>query len=315
MDMGRNGLFCLIMFFLAFSLPGRAAFCAENGREGEIPEAPGFSESAGEGLPAALPAPLPGPAGEGEEGMRIPVEREAEAGLSEPGEAGEEDETGKVPQGGFSVPAMFLDAAFPVRAVMIALFLASLFTWVFIMEKFLVFRRCGRVIRVFEEKAREVGNGAKTDDFPGFTRAVVEAGLAASRDTAGGESRAEYRERVEKGMKAVLARRMEHLGRRAVFLATVGAISPFVGLFGTVWGIMDSFMGIAATGETTLAVVAPGIAEALFSTALGLVTAIPAVIGYNIIVSSRKKLAGRALAGIGHIADHLAGLRFAGGRD
>jgi len=98
-----------------------------------------------------------------------------------------------------------------------------------------------------------------------------------------------------------------------MFLASVGAVSPFVGLFGTVWGIMHSFIGIAASGETTLAVVAPGIAEALFATAMGLVAAIPAVVAYNKVTGTLKKITKEALAAIGLVGNSLAREHFAGG--
>jgi biopolymer transport protein ExbB/TolQ len=148
------------------------------------------------------------------------------------------------------------------------------------------------------------------DEYPGFTSLIVAAGVRESRDTAGGETRADFRERTERSMRAVLSGRIDRLDARTVLLATVGATSPFVGLFGTVWGIMHSFIGIAASGETTLAVVAPGIAEALFATAMGLVAAIPAVIAYNKINSVMKKMTKEALAGIAMVGNALARIRY-----
>lgn len=114
-------------------------------------------------------------------------------------------------------------------------------------------------------------------------------------------------------MRAELAGLMDRLGRRTALLASVGSVSPFVGLFGTVWGIMHSFIGIASSGETTLAVVAPGIAEALFATAMGLVAAIPAVIAYNKVTGTLKKITKEALSGIGFAGNRLAGRHFCGG--
>ena len=111
-------------------------------------------------------------------------------------------------------------------------------------------------------------------------------------------------------MRLVLAGQLDRLESRAIFLATVGSTAPFIGLFGTVWGIMHSFVGIAASGETTLAVVAPGIAEALFATALGLVAAIPAVIAFNKITGTLKKIGREGLAGVALLGDHLARLHF-----
>ena len=109
----------------------------------------------------------------------------------------------------------------------------------------------------------------------------------------GNELRASLRHRIEQVMSLTISREMETLEKRMTFLASVGSTAPFVGLFGTVWGIMNSFQSIAASKNTSLAVVAPGIAEALFATALGLVAAIPAVIAYNKISSDLGKYAAR----------------------
>ena len=126
------------------------------------------------------------------------------------------------------------------------------------------------------------------------------------RSHSGGESRADYRARLESVMRVGLAGHLDRLEHRVLFLATVGASSPFLGLFGTVWGIMNSFIGIAASGETTLAVVAPGIAEALFATGLGLAAAIPAVIAFNKISNTHKRMAKEALAAISLMGNRLA---------
>ena len=143
------------------------------------------------------------------------------------------------------------------------------------------------------------------DACPGFTRSIAEAGLAEGQEPSVGESRADFRARLESGMRVALAGHLDRLENRALFLATVAASSPFIGLFGTVWGIMHSFIGIAASGETTLAVVAPGIAEALFATALGLVAAIPAVIAFNKISNTQKRMAKQGLAAISLMGNRL----------
>ena len=204
-----------------------------------------------------------------------------------------------------SLTQMFLNADPIVQGVMILLFLASVATWVVIIEKVFVLQRCARHMRKFSIAAAS----ASTSDsgaFPGFSQAIAEAGMQESADTDGGESRSDFRERVERSMRAVLSKRLEQLGERSSFLATVGSISPFVGLFGTVWGIMHSFINIAISGETTLAVVAPGIAEALLATAMGLVAAIPAVAAYNKIATSIKALAAQGLHGISVLGNRLA---------
>ncbi len=193
---------------------------------------------------------------------------------------------------------MFLGADPVVQGVMVLLLLASVACWVIIFEKTVILRRAGRTVWLFKRMANTI-NGDTLKSFPHFTQRIVEAGIRESRDAAGNETRADFRERVERAMRAILSGQLDRLESRVIFLATVGSTSPFIGLFGTVWGIMHSFVGIAATGETTLAVVAPGIAEALFATAMGLVAAIPAVIAYNKITASLKKTAKESLAAIG----------------
>lgn len=209
-----------------------------------------------------------------------------------------------------SIKEMFLEADPVVQAVMLLLLAASLVSWFIILEKAALIRRAGRLIRLFAAQTA----GLKDDDLPalpGFAGRLAETGLKAARDSAGRESRADYRERVERAMRLLLSGYLARLERRALFLATVGSTGPFVGLFGTVWGIMHSFTGIAASGETTLAVVAPGIAEALLATALGLAAAIPAVMAFNRIAGALKSLGQEGLTGIALWGDHLARRHFA----
>jgi len=203
-----------------------------------------------------------------------------------------------------SIKSMFLHADPMVQGVMILLFLASLASWVVIFEKTILLRQTGRDIRLFLEMTGEPDLNIET--CPGLTRSIAEAGLAESRDLSGGESRADFRIRLESVMRVTLAEHLSRLEHRTLFLATVAASSPFIGLFGTVWGIMHSFIGIAASGETTLAVVAPGIAEALLATAMGLMAAIPAVIAFNKISSTHKRMAKQALAAISLLGNRLA---------
>jgi biopolymer transport protein ExbB/TolQ len=205
---------------------------------------------------------------------------------------------------------MFLNADPVVQGVMVILLLASIACWVVIFEKAALYKKSSRTVLDFKRKAAAIGDAVDPGDYPGFTSLVVAAGVRESRDTAGDETRADFRERAERSMRAVLSGRIDRLDARTTLLATVGSTSPFVGLFGTVWGIMHSFIGIAASGETTLAVVAPGIAEALFATAMGLVAAIPAVIAYNKINSVLKKMTKEALVGIGLVGNSLARIHF-----
>ena len=216
------------------------------------------------------------------------------------------------PGGEMSVKDMFLNADPVVQGVMALLLLASLATWVIIFEKTFILRNTSRSVMLFKRAAAKDGQDVSEKEFPPLARSIVEAGIRESRDAAGNETRCDYRERVERSMRAEFSGLMDRVGYRVMFLATVGAVSPFVGLFGTVWGIMHSFVGIAASGETTLAVVAPGIAEALFATAMGLVAAIPAVVAYNKITGTMKKITKEALSGIGFLGNRLARNHFSG---
>ena len=210
-----------------------------------------------------------------------------------------------------SLKNMFMHADTMVQGVMLILFLASLASWVVIFEKTVLLRRAERDIRLFL-KAGESPNLSR-QAFPGFTLSIAAAGIAESREHSEGESRADFRARLESVMRVALAGHLNRFENRVLFLATVAASSPFIGLFGTVWGIMHSFIGIAATGETTLAVVAPGIAEALLATAMGLAAAIPAVIAFNKISNTHKKMAREALAAISLLGNRLAGQYYGAG--
>jgi biopolymer transport protein TolQ len=172
------------------------------------------------------------------------------------------------------------------------LVIASFWSWAIIFEKVLRIRRLKTLADDFEDS---FWSGGSLDDLydeldngpPDPMSAIfVSAMREWRRSTAGIGLKAErlkagLKERVERVMDITLGREMQRLEKQMIFLASVGSSAPFIGLFGTVWGIMNAFTSIAAAKNTTLAVVAPGIAEALFATALGLVAAIPAVIGFN----------------------------------
>ena len=202
--------------------------------------------------------------------------------------------------GGFSFLELFLQAHPVVKLVMIGLLLASVWAWAIIIEKLFAFRRARREADRFEQM---FWSGQSLDElYTGLShdRTVSMAALfvAAMREwkrSVEGNIRAlgGIQMRVEKVMDVTISREMEQLDRRLLFLATVGSIAPFVGLFGTVWGIMTSFQAIAISKNTNLAVVAPGIAEALFATALGLLAAIPAVVFYNKFAADSSRLAQR----------------------
>ena len=183
--------------------------------------------------------------------------------------------------------ALFLQADWVVKFVMGGLLLASVWTWAIIIAFSVRLRRTKREMTRFERefwKAEDIDafHKAESDrDLP--SARVFAAGVQEwRRSTAGGNiDKLGTRERLATAMGAASALEVDRLSDRLNILATVGSVAPFVGLFGTVWGIMRSFTGIASAQNSSLAVVAPGIAEALFATAIGLFAAIPAVIAYN----------------------------------
>jgi len=202
--------------------------------------------------------------------------------------------------GGMSFVSLFLQAHVVVQAVMIGLLLASVWSWAIIIEKLFAFRRArieaDRFEQMFwsgqslEELYAQISRGRAISMAALFVAAMREwkRSVEGSIRALGG-----IQLRVEKVMDVTISREMERLERRLLFLATVGATAPFIGLFGTVWGIMTSFQAIAVSKNTSLAVVAPGIAEALFATAIGLVAAIPAVIFYNKFSADAARLSQR----------------------
>jgi len=195
----------------------------------------------------------------------------------------------------FSVVSTFMRADVVVKAVMILLLLASLWSWTIIFNKLVVLAGLRSKARKFEklfwsgQSLDELYQQfAARNDHP--LAAMFIAGLREWRRAFEGGAPREsqltgVKERIDKAMSVTILRETDGIEKNLGLLATIGSVSPFVGLFGTVWGIMNSFTAIAARHDTTLAVVAPGIAEALFATAMGLLAAIPAVIFYNRFVS------------------------------
>ena len=199
-----------------------------------------------------------------------------------------------------SLIALFLLAHPVVKAVMIGLVLASIWSWGIIFDKILLMARMRRQMNRFE---KVFWSGQSLEELYRSLVGRPNHGLAAlfvaamrewkrshesGRPALGGLSL-----RIEKVLDVTISRETERLENRLLFLATLGSAAPFVGLFGTVWGIMTSFQAIASSESTNLAVVAPGIAEALFATALGLIAAIPAVIAYNKFSNDAAKLGHR----------------------
>jgi biopolymer transport protein TolQ len=210
---------------------------------------------------------------------------------------------GSVPHD-LSVITLFMQADTIVKIVMLLLLLASFWSWAVIFDKFTKLRRLRRDADSFEEAFwsggalddlyDRIGNRPEDPMSSIFAAAMREwrrsmaKGIVATTAT-----RMTLQERIERVMQVTASREIARIERYMPFLATVGSTSPFVGLFGTVWGIMNSFQSIAAAKNTSLAVVAPGIAESLFATALGLVAAIPAVIFYNKFSTDFGRYAGR----------------------
>ncbi len=211
------------------------------------------------------------------------------------------------PTGDLSLITLFLQADIVVKLVMLLLLMASIWVWAIVFEKITSLRRVNKAAAVFEDRFWSGGSLEDLYDQEGVRpthpmAAVFGAAMGewrrSSRVAGADMARGSVRDRIDRAMNITVGREMERLERWMVFLASVGSIAPFVGLFGTVWGIMHSFSAIAAMHNTNLSVVAPGIAEALFATAIGLVAAIPAVLAYNQISTSLARFAAR-LEGFG----------------
>jgi biopolymer transport protein TolQ len=211
---------------------------------------------------------------------------------------------GSRPPTDLSFLGLFLNADLIGKSVIVLLILASFWSWAIIIEKLLRLRRLQARADEFEDMFWSGGSLDDLYDRVGaeppcpmtamFSAAMREWRRSAAKGLAGANQvRAALQSRIERVMGVTFGREMDRLERYMSFLASVGSTAPFIGLFGTVWGIMNAFHAIAASKNTSLAVVAPGIAEALFATALGLVAAVPAVIAFNKINSELARYAGR----------------------
>jgi biopolymer transport protein ExbB/TolQ len=198
---------------------------------------------------------------------------------------------------------MFMAADPVVKAVMIFLVLASVACWAIVLEKFIRMISLNRGLADLEAAA--AGDNQNSSNW--LTRHVIEAARReAEEGAAKGEARSDVRSRLERAMRGALKEKIQSKEVGLPLLATVGSAAPFVGLFGTVWGIMNSFVSISQKQDTSLATVAPGIAEALFATALGLAAAIPAVMAYNHFAVRFGRAAARGTSAITEIAKHLS---------
>jgi biopolymer transport protein TolQ len=193
----------------------------------------------------------------------------------------------------FSLIQLFLRADFIVKAVIIILIAASVYSWALIFEKYKLFKKIEKSTTTFEEKFwksksaesfyNSFANREKDPVANIFQSAMIELIKTKSKPSAIQSAR------VNRIIEISADKEIKLIEKHFTFLATVGSTAPFIGLFGTVWGIMNSFQSIAISRNTSLAIVAPGIAEALFATALGLLAAIPAVVAYNKFNSDSKK--------------------------
>ena len=197
----------------------------------------------------------------------------------------------------FSLWQLFIRADFVVKSVIILLLASSIYSWALIFDKYKLFKKINLSTSDFEDKfwkarsAESLNNSlpVKTEDplVQVFKDAMIELVKTKTKSSAIQSAR------VEKILEISTDNQIKKIEKNFTFLATVGSTAPFIGLFGTVWGIMNSFQSIAISRNTSLAIVAPGIAEALFATALGLLAAIPAVVAYNKFNSDSKRYSAR----------------------
>ena len=202
-----------------------------------------------------------------------------------------------------SILALFLAADLLVKMVMIILVAASIWSWSIMIQKSRSYRNQRKLTSLFEERFwsqeslddfyDQLGNDPSGAMAKVFSVGMLEWRMASTKGVSrslGRELRTSLVGRIEKSMSLIISKEMDGLEKGIPFLASVGSVAPFIGLFGTVWGIMNSFAAIAESKNTSLAVVAPGIAEALFATALGLAAAIPAVVAYNKFSGDLEKI-------------------------
>jgi len=197
----------------------------------------------------------------------------------------------------FSLIQLFLRADFIVKAVIIILILASVYSWALIFDKYKLFKKIEKSTTNFEDKfwksrSAESFYNSLTNKNKDPVTAVFQSAMAELIKTKSKSSSIQAA-RVSRVIEISADKQIKLIEKNFTFLATVGSTAPFIGLFGTVWGIMNSFQSIAISRNTSLAIVAPGIAEALFATALGLLAAIPAVVAYNKFNNDAKNYAAR----------------------
>ena len=195
----------------------------------------------------------------------------------------------------FSLLSLFIRADIIVKSVIVILIVCSIYSWAVIIEKFRLFKKINQTTEEFETK---FWNSKSAESFYNNLPGNIEDPMAlvfkdAMQNLLKRKSKTDLHERMTTMLETGIEKQMSKIGKGYTFLATVGSTAPFIGLFGTVWGIMNSFQSIAISRNTSLAIVAPGIAEALFATALGLLAAIPAVVAYNKFNNDSKKYSQR----------------------
>ena len=191
----------------------------------------------------------------------------------------------------FSLWSLFVRADFIVKSVILMLIVCSIYSWAIIIEKFILFKKINLESDEFEEKFWK-SKSAETfyNNLPADSKNPMALLFKDSMQTLlKAKNKSNLNERMASMLEVNIEKQLVVLEKGFTFLATVGSTAPFIGLFGTVWGIMNSFQSIAISRNTSLAIVAPGIAEALFATALGLLAAIPAVVAYNKYNNDSKK--------------------------
>ena len=191
----------------------------------------------------------------------------------------------------FSLLSLFFRADIVVKSVIVILIVCSIYSWAVIIEKFRLFKKINKSSEEFEEK---FWNSKSAETFYNNLPSNIQDPMAlvfqnAMEGLLKKKSKSNLSERMTALLENGIEKQMDKIDKGFTFLATVGSTAPFIGLFGTVWGIMNSFQSIAISRNTSLAIVAPGIAEALFATALGLLAAIPAVVAYNKFNTESKK--------------------------
>lgn len=220
------------------------------------------------------------------------------------------DAAGSINPADLSIQHLVMQADPVVKAVLVLLVFFSFWCWSVMFEKFFqvmsAFGAAGRLEKTLESGTLEDMINY-SDKHP--VAEIISAGNAEWRSGSGEhehEALYEVRERIEHAMRLQLSVEMRRINKRLPFLATVGSSAPFIGLFGTVWGIMNTFTGIAAAHDTSLATVAPGIAEALIATGIGLAAAIPSIMAYNSFATNLGRYSGRLNTAIGIYANRLS---------